>query len=208
MTAHQSILRLFPPRRPVLSVRGKSSCQHAFTLVELLVVVAIIAILAALLLPALKNAREAAKKAGCVNNLKQIGQLIHLYANDNNGQAPPGVLEWGYRGGNSVNTAYNGAAMPMMKLNLGVLCWDYIPRSNAAKVLFCPSRVQGFDASGGLPFYLGGYAQDDGESFLDAGIPLVLTRGLATDIAHRMQLDLPIILSIKTIVSAMVIYVS
>ncbi|MBI4027545.1 MAG: prepilin-type N-terminal cleavage/methylation domain-containing protein [Verrucomicrobia bacterium] len=160
-------VRLFPPRRPVVSVSGESSRRPAFTLVELLVVVAIIALLAAMLLPALKNAREAAKKTGCVHNLKQIGQLIHLYANDNNGQAPTGVLEYGYRGGNRLNTVYNGASMPMMKLNLGVLCWDYIPRSNAAKVLFCPSRVQGFNA-GGTPMYLGGFAQEDSNSFFDA----------------------------------------
>lgn len=54
-----------------------------FTLIELLVVIAIIGILAALLLPALRSARETAKKAGCINNEKNINLFIHQYADQN-----------------------------------------------------------------------------------------------------------------------------
>ncbi|MDD2708201.1 MAG: prepilin-type N-terminal cleavage/methylation domain-containing protein [Verrucomicrobiae bacterium] len=65
------------------------SIQHqksaGFTLVELLVVLGILSILATLLMPALKNARESAKQAVCMNNLRQIGLALNQYAADNEG---------------------------------------------------------------------------------------------------------------------------
>src|SRR6266545_8346118 len=56
--------------------------------VELLVVVAIIAILAAMLLPALSNAKETARRITCVNHLKQLGLAFTMYADENEGQFP------------------------------------------------------------------------------------------------------------------------
>lgn len=63
--------------------------KNGFTLVELLVVIVIIAILASLLLPSLSRAKEKARQIVCLNNLKQWGQAMHIYAYENDDYLPP-----------------------------------------------------------------------------------------------------------------------
>jgi prepilin-type N-terminal cleavage/methylation domain-containing protein len=66
--------------------------RRAFTLVELLVVIGIIALLISILLPSLNRAREAAKRVQCLSNLRTLDQVLHLYSNANKDYVPIGYM--------------------------------------------------------------------------------------------------------------------
>ena len=102
---------------------GSASARRGFTLIELLVVIAIIALLVALLLPAVQVAQESARRARCVNNLKQVGIALQNY-HDAVGTLSPGYVSTFDAGGNDTGPGWGWAAMLLPQI-------EQMPLSNA-----------------------------------------------------------------------------
>jgi len=127
-----------------------ASRRRGFTLIELLVVIAIIAVLIGLLLPAVQAAREAARRAQCVNNLKQIGLACHNY-HDQNLTFPSGDMHCacgpvgGFHNAHSMFVAIAPNMEQSSAFNSYNFSWDYHKPANVTvasvglSTLWCPS---------------------------------------------------------------------
>jgi len=161
--------------KKILKPDGKTDImQGDFTLVELLIVIAIIAILAALLLPALQKARETGKSASCTGNLKSLGMAIQMYADDNDGW-------YKHRSGHFNFKSCRQSIIARIAQYVGGPSFDLI-RDNETyqdaalipKVFFCPSTEPYPPENRGYNTYAFGTA---GESY-DYAVPLYKSTSL------------------------------
>ncbi|MFQ3587514.1 MAG: prepilin-type N-terminal cleavage/methylation domain-containing protein [Fimbriimonadaceae bacterium] len=116
---------------------------HAFTLIELLVVIAIVSILAAILFPVFAQAKNAAKKTGCMSNLRQIGTAITIYAADHDDAFPNNGDPWLW-----VGRRFRWPIMPY--LAIAQRQQNGFDADRVSRLLLCPADTQSgtaFDAT-------------------------------------------------------------
>lgn len=144
--------------KPHANIPHGHTCSDAFTIVELLVVITIISILAALLMPSLSKIKEQGRRVQCMSQLKQIGYALHMYAGEW-GEYPPIADDFaaspveftGWGGGNYAAGAANKSAC---HIKTGLYEKKYIADK---RVLYCPGQKR-YTAAGipeGWDYYLG-----------------------------------------------------
>jgi len=119
-----------------LTLRNRS----AFTLIELLVVIAIIAILAAILFPVFAQAREKARQASCLSNIKQLTLGWIMYAQDYDEQFP----QWNW--GENYKASWGGSGSKSPNNATTLWCNAIYPYVKNAQVYNCPSDARGLTA--------------------------------------------------------------
>jgi len=130
---------------------NQSDNDEGFTLIELLVVMGIIAILAAMLLPALQRAREAARRTSCLNNLNQLGSAMAMFKNDHGSIPDYHNMSWAERD-------------PFNIRDWSQLYPGYV---SSAETYFCPSEDSGARATASADLVpaqhrtIGGYIEDN-----------------------------------------------
>ncbi|MEX2357714.1 MAG: DUF1559 domain-containing protein, partial [Pirellulaceae bacterium] len=161
--------------------RSRLHPRYGFTLVELLVVIAIIGVLVALLLPAVQQAREAARRMQCSNNLKQMGLACHNYLDTHRDYFPPGSF---YHTTKKGSHSFAVAMLPFLEQNALYELYDFsieplaagnaVVRRSPVNAFFCPS----YD---GPPVNTSGSAFSDGALLTYLGIAGVFYNDTALD---------------------------
>lgn len=130
---------------PLIGDKGR---RDGFSLIELLVVMAIMALLIAILLPALSQVKHQARRAACASNLRQVGVSIHLYAEDFDDTIPFGPAGRPVTGSNFYTVTGNVTSLLSLEdgapVGLGLLLKDYL--AHQPTVLFCPGADQPSEA--------------------------------------------------------------
>jgi prepilin-type N-terminal cleavage/methylation domain-containing protein/prepilin-type processing-associated H-X9-DG protein len=172
-------------------MRSTRAAPQGFTLTELLVVIAVIAILAALLLPALASAKQAGRKAACLSNLRQMGIATQAYAHDNGGRIPYGPQAPPFTNPSDLYTS-TGAPTSLLSLQsgapvgLGLLLESYL--ASQPKVLFCPGADQPVDADAELA-KVGHYQAQGSYYYRHGGNTQLFDGPVGTNAGGRLKLD-------------------